>query len=68
LRSHIGPKLELDKLIGSFKAKPLKGIKSQLEKIEGATIGEVKISPDFALPLGPILKKNTHIKIEYTKK
>jgi hypothetical protein len=68
LRSHIGPKIELDKMIASFRGKPLKNIKAELEKIEGASINEVKISPDFALPLGPILKKNTHIKIEYTKK
>ncbi len=68
LRSHIGPKVELDKLVASFRLKPIKNIKSTLSEIEGATVNDVKISPNFALPLGPILKNNTHIKIEYTKK
>ena len=68
LRSHIGPKIDLDQLVSSFRFKPVKKIKTELEAIQGVTVDDVKISPNYALPIGPLLKKNTHIKIEYTKK
>ncbi|MFH1910017.1 MAG: baseplate J/gp47 family protein [bacterium] len=68
LRSHLGPAIDLDQLVSSFRLKPIKSIKSRLEGIEGVEINDVNLSPNFALPVGPILKNRTHIKIEYTKK
>ncbi len=68
LRSHIGPKIDLDQIVASFRLKPIKNIKAELQKIEGATVNDVKISPSFALPIGPLFKSSTRLKIEYTKK
>jgi len=68
LRSHLGPAIDLDQLVSSFRLKPIKSIKSRLGEIEGVEINDVNLSPNFALPVGPILKSRTHIKIEYTKK
>jgi len=68
LKSHLGPKIDLQKMISGFKLKPIKKIRSEVESIPGATVKQVNISPDYALPLGPLLKKNTRINIEYTNK
>jgi len=68
LKSHIGPKIDLNKMIAGFRAKPIKKIKSEVEAIPGATVKSVNLTPNFALPLGPILKRNIVLNIEYTNK
>jgi hypothetical protein len=68
IKSHVGPKIDLTTLEKSWKLKPIKKVKTDLEKIEGATINEVKISPSFALPIAPFLSRNIEVKIDYTKK
>jgi len=68
INGHVGPKIDLTTLQKSWKLKPIKKIKSDLEKIEGATVGDIKISPSFALPIAPLLTRNIEVKIDYTKK
>lgn len=68
ITSHIGPKLDFDKMKNSWKLKPIKNIKADLSQIEGLDISKVDITPKYTLPLSPIFSKNTTIKIEYTKK
>jgi hypothetical protein len=68
LKSHIGPKLDLEKMIGGFRLKPIKKVKSEVEAIPGATVKSVNLSPSYAIPFGPILKRNIKLNIEYTNK
>lgn len=68
LQSHLGPKINLDQMITGFKLKPIKEIRTEVEDIPGANVKDISVSPAYALPYGPIIKKNTHFNIEYTNK
>lgn len=68
LKSHIGPKLDLEKMISGFRLKPIKKVKSEVEAIPGASVKSVSLSPSYAVPFGPILKRNIKLNIEYTNK
>jgi len=68
LRSHVGPKIDLEQMIANFKFKPIKKVRAEIEAIPGATVKEVSLSPSYALPLGPILKSHTKFNIEYKNK
>lgn len=67
-KTHIGPKLDIAKLIESWKLRPVSKIRKTLFSTDGVTINSVDVSPKYALPLVPLMKKNIKVNLEYTKK
>ncbi|MCX6809548.1 MAG: baseplate J/gp47 family protein [Candidatus Berkelbacteria bacterium] len=67
-KSHVGPKLDLGNLQKSWRLKPIKKIKDSLASVENVQIDDISLSPNFALPVGPIMKSHIIVKIDYTKK
>jgi len=68
LISHVGPDMDVQKLVKSWRGKPIKNIRNDLSKIPDLTIKSVDLSPNYALPLAPALTRHIKVNIEYTKK
>lgn len=68
LKTHIGPKLDVAKLIESWKLRPTSKIRKTLSGVEGVTISSIDRTPKYTLPLAPLVKKNIKVNLEYTKK
>jgi len=66
--SHVGPKVDVSSLIKSWRLKPIKKVREDLEKIEGVSLRSLDTSPKFALPFGPLLSRNIKVNFGYSEK
>lgn len=68
IQSHVGPKIDMKKQAMSWRMKPIKRVKEIVGEIEGVELGDIELSPQWALPIAPIINKNIKINVEYSPK
>lgn len=68
VKSHVGPKIDMEQQRSSLRARPLKSVKETLGRLEGVEVGTVDLSPSWVLPIAPILTGNIKIDVEYSSK
>jgi|GEM_PF-871133 len=66
--SHVGPKIDMKQQAMSWRMKPIKKIKEIAGAIQGVELGSIDLSPQWALPVAPIINKNIKINVEYSPK
>lgn len=68
LKSHMGPKMDLNRLEMSWRLKPIKTIRDSLTGIAGVSVQSINLWPSFTLPMAPALTRNINVNLEYNAK